>query len=146
MRAFLGLDILQIGGQEDLDTEKKIKKDRYPPKVGKGRNTVSGVLFRKRELTEFCAKLGEFCKKLSEFPEFSPRNSVRAKKLTEFGVETVLSETIFGPFPKKTSRYQLKESPASLEVSELLYNGHQENDLQGQGHNCQRGRQLTSKP
>ena len=25
------------------------------------------VLLRKRELTEFCAKLGEFCEKLGEF-------------------------------------------------------------------------------
>ena len=28
--------------------------------------TVSGVLFRKRELTEFCGKLGGFCEKLGE--------------------------------------------------------------------------------
>ena len=28
--------------------------------LGNGRNTVSRVLFRKRELTEFCLKLGEF--------------------------------------------------------------------------------------
>ena len=35
--------------------------------LGNGRNTVSRVLFRKRELTEFCGKLGEFCKKLGEF-------------------------------------------------------------------------------
>ena len=26
-----------------------------------------GVLFRRRELTEFCGKLGEFCEKLGEF-------------------------------------------------------------------------------
>ena len=32
MRAFLGLDILQIGGQKNLDTEKKIEKSRYPKK------------------------------------------------------------------------------------------------------------------
>ena len=32
-----------------------------------GRNTVSRVLFRKRELTEFCGKLSEFCEKLGEF-------------------------------------------------------------------------------
>ena len=37
------------------------------PMLGNGRNTVSRVLFRKRELTEFCGKLGEFCEKLSEF-------------------------------------------------------------------------------
>ena len=35
--------------------------------LGNGRNTVSRVLFRKRELTEFCGKLGEFCEKLGEF-------------------------------------------------------------------------------
>ena len=35
--------------------------------LGNGRNTVSSVLFRKRELTEFCGKLGEFCEKLGEF-------------------------------------------------------------------------------
>ena len=37
--------------------------------LGNGRNTVSRVLFRKRELTvtEFRAKLGEFCKRLAEF-------------------------------------------------------------------------------
>ena len=34
---------------------------------GNGRNTVSGVLLRKRELTEFCGKLGEFHEKLGEF-------------------------------------------------------------------------------
>ena len=36
--------------------------------LGNGRNTVSRVLFHKRELTEFWGKLGEFCeKKLGEF-------------------------------------------------------------------------------
>ena len=35
--------------------------------VGNGRNTVSRVLFRRRELTEFCGKLGEFREKLGEF-------------------------------------------------------------------------------
>ena len=35
--------------------------------VGNGRNTVSRVLFRRRELTEFDGKLGEFCEKLGEF-------------------------------------------------------------------------------
>ena len=72
--------------------------------MGNGRSTVSRVLFQRRELTEFCGKLGEFCGKLGEFcktrwvrfgtetigweelTEFSPRNSVRAKKLTKFGV------------------------------------------------------------
>ena len=37
--------------------------------LGNGRNTVSRVLFRRRELTEpeFWGKLGEFCTKLGEF-------------------------------------------------------------------------------
>ena len=35
--------------------------------IGHWRNAVSNVLFRERELTEFCGKLGEFCKKLGEF-------------------------------------------------------------------------------
>ena len=35
--------------------------------VGSGRNTVSRVLFRRRELTEFWGKLGEFCEELGEF-------------------------------------------------------------------------------
>ena len=35
--------------------------------IGNGRNTVSRVLFRRRELTEFCGKLGDFCEKLGEF-------------------------------------------------------------------------------
>ena len=39
----------------------------FRPLLGNGRNTVSRVPFRKRELTEFCGKLGEFCEKLSEF-------------------------------------------------------------------------------
>ena len=35
--------------------------------VGNRRNTVSRVLFGKRELTEFCGKLCEFFEKLTEF-------------------------------------------------------------------------------
>ena len=35
--------------------------------IGNGRNTVSRVLFRTKELTEFWGKLGEFCEKLGEF-------------------------------------------------------------------------------
>ena len=35
--------------------------------LGNGRNTVSRVLFRRRELTEFYGKLGEFSEKLGEF-------------------------------------------------------------------------------
>ena len=44
--------------------------------LGNGRNTVSRVLFRRRELTEFCGKLGEFCEKLGEFA-FALRNRIR---------------------------------------------------------------------
>ena len=36
-------------------------------KIGNGRNTVSRVLFQKRALTEFCAKLGQFGEELGEF-------------------------------------------------------------------------------
>ena len=54
--------------------------------VGNARSTVSRVLFRNREL-----KLGEFAlthklEGLGELTESSPRNSVRAIELTEFGV------------------------------------------------------------
>ena len=35
--------------------------------LGNGWNTVSRVLFRRRELTEFYGKLGEFCEELGEF-------------------------------------------------------------------------------
>ena len=38
-----------------------------PGTIGNGRNTVSRVLFRRRELTEFWGKLGEFWGKLGEF-------------------------------------------------------------------------------
>ena len=31
------------------------------------RNAVFRVLFRKRELPDFCGKLGEFCERLGEF-------------------------------------------------------------------------------
>ena len=56
------------------------------------------VLFRKRELTEFCGRLGEFCEKTrwvrfftqiigwEELTKLSAQNSVRAKKLTELGI------------------------------------------------------------
>ena len=71
--------------------------DAVVVKIGNGLNTVSRVLFggeiNSLNLTEFWGKLGEFCEKLGEFAlahkdltEFSPRNSVRANRLTEFGV------------------------------------------------------------
>ena len=43
------------------------KQSSKVPSVGNGRNTVSRVLFWRRELTEFCGKLREFCEKLGEF-------------------------------------------------------------------------------
>ena len=78
--------------------------------LGNGRNTVSRVLFRRRELTEFYGKLGEFCEKLGElwctnsrlrgthwvrYPELSEpqKNSLSSV------FETVFPETVFGPFP-----------------------------------------------
>ena len=76
----------------------KYRIEKMRPKVGNGRNTVSRVLFRRRELTEFRGKLGEFCEKTrwvrfgpqiigwKELSEFAPRNSVSPKKLTELGV------------------------------------------------------------
>ena len=39
----------------------------YGGVLGNGRNTVSKALFRNRQLTEFCNKLGEFCEELGEF-------------------------------------------------------------------------------
>ena len=55
-------------GQNDLIPNRILAFGRQNgPKLGNGRNTVSRVLFRKRELTEFCGKLGELCVKLGEF-------------------------------------------------------------------------------
>ena len=45
----------------------KSQKGQKRTKIGNGRNTVSRVLLRRRELSEFCGKLGEFCEKLGEF-------------------------------------------------------------------------------
>ena len=81
----------------------------------------SGILFRENclgeenslSLTEFYGKLREFLRKTrwvcfgtqiwiigwEELTALSPRNSARAKKLTELGVWNRLSETVFGPFP-----------------------------------------------
>ena len=50
-----------------LDPRKSLCLGPLFPSIGIGRNTVSRVLFRRRELTEFCGKLGEFCQKLGEF-------------------------------------------------------------------------------
>ena len=47
------------------------------PKLGNGRNTVSRLPFRKRELTEFCAELAEFSEELSEVA-FAHKNYLEA--------------------------------------------------------------------
>ena len=51
------------------------------PYLGNGWNTVSRlesrVLFRNRELTEFCGKLGKFCEKLGEFTLAHTHNGLR---------------------------------------------------------------------
>ena len=41
------------------------ENNKFPKQrvLGNGRNTVLRVLVWKRELTEFCSKLGEFCEK-----------------------------------------------------------------------------------
>ena len=44
-----------------------LRPQPFSRELGNGWNTVSRVLVRKRELTEFCGKLGEFWKKLGEF-------------------------------------------------------------------------------
>ena len=57
------------------------------PSLGNGRNTVSRVLFQKRELTEFCGRFGEFCEKLDGFAlvhkKQAERNSLSADQLGE---------------------------------------------------------------
>ena len=50
-----------------LNVTRVILRQTFWEQIGNGRNTVSGVLFRKRELTEFCGNLGEFHEKLGEF-------------------------------------------------------------------------------
>ena len=74
---------------------------RGPTIVGNGRNTVSRVLFRRRELTEPHWVMGQTRWVLrrtrwvrvytqiigwKELTDFAPRNSVSPEKLTEFGV------------------------------------------------------------
>ena len=43
------------------------ENDYFVDLLANRRNTVSRALFRRKELTEFCGKLGEFCEKLGEF-------------------------------------------------------------------------------
>ena len=84
--------------------------------MGSWRNTISKVvLFRKRELAEFLGHtrwapqkstrwvcLDTHMLGLKDLTGLSPWNSVRATELTEFGIWTVLSETIFGRQEKQT--------------------------------------------
>ena len=87
--------------KKDKKGQKRTKKDKKGQKIGNGRNTVSRVQFQRRELTEPHWVLGQtrwvlrktrwvrFATQIigwEELTEFAPRNSVRAKKLTEFGV------------------------------------------------------------
>ena len=58
------LQIQRISGTRKANPPRTL--GRHCPQLGHGRNTVSRVLFRKRELTEFCGKLGEFCERLGE--------------------------------------------------------------------------------
>ena len=73
------------------------------------------MLFRKRELTELCGKLDEFRKDPGEFAvahkSYADKSSLSSlpgtprpsePKSSQGSVfETVLSETVFGPFPKE---------------------------------------------
>ena len=54
-----------------------------PSTLGNGRNTISRVLFGRRELTEFCGKLGEFCEKLGEFALVRSAPKFRGQKSTQ---------------------------------------------------------------
>ena len=67
-------------------------------------------------LTEFYGKLGEFGERLGEFAfaqiigweeltEFAPRNSVSPENSLSSVFETVLPETVFGPFLTKDSNF-----------------------------------------
>ena len=107
-------------------------------KVGNGWNTVSRVLFRRRELTEphwvlrqtrwvlrktRWVRFGTQIIGWKELTEFSPRNSVSSEKLTEFGVwnrtprnrirpvsEKVTLPRVCKPwFPNRGSRFVTKQ-------------------------------------
>ena len=99
-----GVNLLRWANQGWLAVPKTLEitgKWTAPLNLGNGRSTVSRVLFRRRELTEPHWVLGQtrwvlrktrwvrLCTQIigwEELTDFSPRNSVRAKKLTEFGV------------------------------------------------------------
>ena len=56
-----------LSGPLRLRVQLRWAKSPIANRLGNGRNTVSRVLFRRRELTEFRGELGEFCEKLGEF-------------------------------------------------------------------------------
>ena len=56
-----------LGGGWGECMDRKKRQTSNSAELGNGRNTVSRALLRKRELTEFCGKLGEFCEKLGAF-------------------------------------------------------------------------------
>ena len=58
--------VTQIDSRESVGANAQMTR-MIRMNVGNGRNTVSRALFRKRELTEFCGKLGEFCEEIGEF-------------------------------------------------------------------------------
>ena len=104
-----------VSGAAPIKTKLNTGNDSSSP-VGSRRNTVSRVLFRRKELTEphwvvlqqarwvLRKKLGEFAlahKKLAERNSLSSLPGTRwAQKNSLSSVfETVLPETIFGPFP-----------------------------------------------
>ena len=76
---------------------KRFRDALHEFRIGNGQNTVSTVLFRKRELNAFCSKLSEFCEKLGAFA-LAHNNRLRSthwapspelgedKTLTELGV------------------------------------------------------------
>ena len=60
-------------------------EDPHSTQLGNGRITVSGVLFRKRELTEFCGKLQSYLVS-------SAKNSVSLRWLTKNRLREELTE------------------------------------------------------
>ena len=100
--------------------------------LGNGRNTVSRVLFRRRELTEFYGKLGEFCEKLGEFalartnnrlrgthwvrsPELSePKKTHWVRCLKPLTLQPLLFWKKQGFFPQKSKGFPLRGTPKIL--------------------------------
>ena len=72
--------------------------------LGNEQKTISRVLFQRRELTEFCSKLGEFCEKLGEFAfcahTHKKKKQAEQSSLSSFpGTQFGVFETVFGPLP-----------------------------------------------